>query len=347
MECVTAQDISVSFGSVTVLKGASLTAPAGKLTAVLGPSGCGKTTLLRVIAGLHRQHTGRVQLSDQDVTKLSAQFRRVSWVPQEGALFPHLTVAENIAFGLRGNTKNEVAQMLDLLQITELASRLPSEISGGQAQRVALARALVVQPRAVLLDEPFSALDASLRMTVRQDVRAALATAGVTAIMVTHDQQEALSLADWVVALNAGIVQQSGTPRHLYQAPATEQVARFVGDATILSARISGRSASTALGDCELADTCSRNDSNGFVVIRPEQIHLTENAAARRAQVLCVTFYGHDQDLELRDTQTGMTLTARVQGDRADITAGDQVRYRIAGPVAVVADTQAGTQAGT
>ncbi|MDO4791546.1 MAG: ABC transporter ATP-binding protein, partial [Buchananella hordeovulneris] len=246
-----------------VLHNLSLEIPAGKVTTVLGASGSGKTTLLRVLAGLHSPSQGRVFVDGADITDVPVERRRVGLVPQEGALFQHLTVAGNIAYGLRGVSRRRAAshprvqEMLALVGLEGLEDRLPSQLSGGQQQRVALARALAPEPKLVLLDEPFSALDPSLRMRVRDEVFAILRQQNLPTLLITHDQQEALSCSDLVAVLRDGHLVQVGTPRELYSSPVDEWVAGFVGDACILPAGVVG----DRLGH--------------LVVARPEQLQIS------------------------------------------------------------------------
>ena len=247
-------NVVVGYDAEPVLRAISLDVPEGALVAIVGPSGCGKTTLLRTIAGLVRARSGEIRLGRRMVTThgihLAPEKRRIGWVPQDAALFPHLTVAENVAFGLGAGKKTaiggvrgaarkaarseRVRHLLALVDLTALADRLPAQLSGGQAQRVALARALAGVPDVVLLDEPFGALDPLLRAELRTEVRALLRAEGVTGILVTHDQAEALSVADYVAVMRAGEILQFGRPEDVYRRPATPWVAGFVGEAVFL-----------------------------------------------------------------------------------------------------------------
>lgn len=225
---------------VPVLRSVSLEAPPGQVTTVLGESGSGKTTLLRVLAGLHPASSGQVLLDGQDMTHVPVEKRGVGLVPQEGALFQHLNVAGNVAYGLRGVRRRvacrhpRVLEMLALVGLEGLGERMPHELSGGQQQRVALARALAPQPRMLLLDEPFSALDPALRIRVREEVFAILREQNLPTMLITHDQQEALSCSDQVAVLRDGQIIQAGTPQEVYFSPADAWVASFVGDASIV-----------------------------------------------------------------------------------------------------------------
>jgi len=233
------------YGAVAALRGVSLDFPAGRLTAVLGPSGCGKTTLLRAIAGFLTLDEGRVRFGDDDVTALPPQQRGTAMVFQSYALWPHMTVFDNIAYGLRLKRvpKPEIAKrveaalaLVEIGDIDAVARRKPAALSGGQQQRVALARALVVEPRVLLLDEPLSNLDAKVRQRLRVEIRRLQRRVGITTVYVTHDQEEALAIADRVVLMSAGRVVQAGTPQEVYLAPATEFAADFLGVGTRLEA---------------------------------------------------------------------------------------------------------------
>jgi len=232
------------FGAFSALEDVSLAVAAGKLVCFLGPSGCGKTTLLRVIAGLETQDTGTIMIGGRDVSRLPPAQRDFGIVFQSYALFPNLTVAQNVGYGLvnrrkrRAEIKARVAEMLSLVGLTEHGAKYPIQLSGGQQQRVALARALAASPSLLLLDEPLSALDARVRVRLREEIKALQRRLGVTTIMVTHDQEEALALADEIVVMNRGRVEQIGTPTEIYNAPATAFIADFVGEMNMLDATI-------------------------------------------------------------------------------------------------------------
>lgn len=285
-----------------VLDGLDLTVPGGSLAAVLGPSGCGKTTLLRVIAGFLRADAGTVTVAGNTLAgpgvHLPPERRRIGIVPQEGALFPHLSVARNVTFGLTGTDRKtrgrRVEEMLDLVGLSGYGDRMPHELSGGQQQRVALARALAPEPHLVLLDEPFSALDSGLRGAVRAEVRAVLRASGATALLVTHDQQEALSTADVVAVVRDGRVAQCAAPEDLYRRPADPWVAAFVGDTVFVPGTADRDTATTPLGRIPLAAPSGL--SEGLVLLRPEQLRLVDDPAAATAQgcVTDVRFFGHD-----------------------------------------------------
>jgi sulfate/thiosulfate transport system ATP-binding protein len=245
---IEARGISKHFGSYTALRDVNLEVKEGELVALLGPSGSGKTTLLRIVAGLEFADAGRVLFDGEDATERSARDRRVGFVFQHYALFRHMTVFENVAFGMRVQprrtrpAKSEIAdrvhELLGLVQLEGLAARLPSQLSGGQRQRVALARALAVRPRVLLLDEPFGALDSRVRKELRRWLRNLHDELGITSVFVTHDQEEALELADRVVVMDHGRIEQAGTPEQVYHEPATRFVYEFLGDVNIFHARV-------------------------------------------------------------------------------------------------------------
>jgi iron(III) transport system ATP-binding protein len=281
MSFLTLQGVGRRYGTVVALDGIDLDVPTASRTAIVGPSGSGKTTLLRLIAGFEAPDAGRIALDGRLLAEGSAAIpahrRGIGFVPQDGALFPHLSVAANIGFGLdRGMARRE-ERILELMDAVELDRsmrlRRPDELSGGQQQRVALARALARKPRLMLLDEPFSALDAGLRETMRKAVARVLAAAGITTILVTHDQAEALSFADQVVVLRAGRLVQVGSPQDLYLRPTDRGVAAFLGDAIVLPAELGDGVAECCLGRVA-ADTLDRRGA-AEIMLRPEQIQLT------------------------------------------------------------------------
>jgi iron(III) transport system ATP-binding protein len=237
-------NVTKQFGAVTAVDHVTLEIPAGALVTLLGPSGCGKTTMLRMVAGLERPSSGRIIIGDEDVTPLPAANRSITMVFQSYALFPHLTVFENVGYGLRVQRRSEsevrarVDEALSLVGLPELGGRAPAQLSGGQQQRVALARALVMQPKVLLFDEPLSNLDAKLRKRVRADIRHLQQELGITSIYVTHDQSEALAISDVVVVMHHGKIEQIGTPLDLYRRPASLFVADFIGEANLLPATV-------------------------------------------------------------------------------------------------------------
>ena len=328
--------IRKSYAAVPVLRGIELTVPSGGLTAVVGPSGCGKTTLLRVVAGFERPAAGTIVLGDRDVTALPPERRRIGYVTQEGNLFPHVTVAGNITFGLpwrARRARQRVPELLELLGLDpSLADRYPHQLSGGQQQRVALARALAPGPALLLLDEPFSALDAELRASTRRAVADALAATHTTTVLVTHDQSEALSLAARVAVLRDGRILQEGTPTELYQRPVDHAVAAFFGNLVTLPAVVDDATAHTPLGPLAVADAAGGHGAS-TVLLRPEQIEITPpTAGATTAVVRDVAFHGHDGFVELLTDDGATPLTARCAGHRLP-AIGDRVGVRVSGDV--------------
>jgi iron(III) transport system ATP-binding protein len=233
-----------SFGTHTVVNNISLTIEPGELFFLLGPSGCGKTTLLRCIAGFYVPERGTIHIGDRDVTRLAPEDRDTGMVFQSYALWPHMSVRENVAFGLelrkvsKAETAKRVDEALAAVQMTERADYKPNQLSGGQQQRVALARALVIRPTCLLLDEPLSNLDAKLRLEMRTEIRRICKQAGLTAVYVTHDQKEALSIADRIAVMHDGILQQCGSPSEVYRTPNTTFVASFIGETNFLDGEV-------------------------------------------------------------------------------------------------------------
>ena len=337
-----------AFGRTRVLRGVDLEVATGSILAVLGPSGGGKTTLLRLIAGFERADAGAVELRGTTVvgpgTFRAPERRGVGIVPQEGALFPHLSVAGNVGYGLHRDRDRaaRVGECLELVGLPGIETMRPNELSGGQQQRVALARALAPRPSVVMLDEPFASLDAALRVQVRAEVCGVLRDAGATAVLVTHDQQEALSAADQVAVLLHGRILQSADPVTLYRAPVDLDVARFVGDAVVLSGERIGDVVSCPLGRLPLIDA-SHLPASVTVVVRPEQIALGDRPGAVSARVTGAAFFGHDAVVELSVHGTTLPVTARVQ--TADIPAvGDAVQISVDGPVLAYSAAVVATQ---
>jgi iron(III) transport system ATP-binding protein len=334
--------LTKTLGSRSVLRRLGLTVESGGLTAILGASGSGKTTLLRCICGFERVDEGSIRIGSAIVaggkTDCPPERRRVGYVAQEGALFPHLSVADNIAFGLPGRLRREGRRIDALLELVGLprtyGARGPQQLSGGEQQRVALARALAPDPALVLLDEPFSSLDAALRAGTREAVTAALAEAGATALLVTHDQAEALSTGKQVAVLRDGRVVQVATPEVLYRRPIDAELARFVGEAVLLPGAARAGRVSCALGDLRLAGQAPEGPVEAM--IRPEQIRLSSigEATETRAHVIGVTFYGRDAEvrLSLSSAEPPLTLSARVPGNDCP-RPGDRVAVQVAGDV--------------
>lgn len=287
--------LSKTFGAFQALNDVSLSIPNGKLVALLGPSGSGKTTLLRILAGLDHADSGAVHLNGLSAAHLKTRDRRVGFVFQHYALFRHMSVAENVAFGLKVRrganklTKSEIAvrvtRLLDLVHLSGLAGRYPSQLSGGQRQRVALARALAVEPRLLLLDEPFGALDAQVRKDLRRWLRQLHDDMGLTSVFVTHDQEEALELADQVVVMNKGRIEQIGSPADIYDNPATPFVFQFLGNANRLDATIRDGAAHVAHWRTTANGLA---DGKAVAFIRPHEIDINPHGrdATIRHQVI-------------------------------------------------------------
>ncbi len=276
--------VSKKFGDVTALKSLDLTIEPGKLVTLLGPSGCGKTTTLRLIAGLEMATTGAIHIGGEDVTHLTATYRKVSMVFQSYALFPHMTVLQNVAYGLtvKSMPKAEAAQKaehgLELVGLAGFGDRLPSELSGGQQQRVAVARAIVLEPEVLLLDEPLSNLDAKLRRHVREEIRQIQQRLGLTAVYVTHDQEEAMAVSDRIIVMKNAEIAQEGTPRDLYEAPNSAFIADFIGDANLADCWIENLSEGQAT--VKMQDLTYQVKDGGLakgaakMVLRPHNVRL-------------------------------------------------------------------------
>jgi iron(III) transport system ATP-binding protein len=344
MSAIRVDAASKRFGRTEVLAGVDLRVPAGALAAILGASGSGKTTLLRLIAGFTRLDTGTIAIGgrtlDDGHTVVRPQHRGVGYVPQDGALFPHLTVIANVAFGLARAERGRARELLDLVGLADLARRYPHQLSGGQQQRVALARALAIRPAVVLLDEPFSSLDAALRVELRQDVARILRESSTTALLVTHDQDEALSLADLVAVLKDGKIVQCAAPHELYARPVDDRVARFLGDANILGGVFAGTLVDTALG--QLSTHWNREPpAKGApvnVLIRPEQIDLHDATSEQglAGQVTRSRYHGHDTVLHVQVDQehAERDLIVRAAPDTS-LPPGTNVKLSARGPVLV------------
>ena len=276
--------LAKQFGSTKVVNDFSLSIPKGAFVSLLGPSGCGKTTVLRMLAGLETPTAGSITIDGRDVTGLKANQRQIGMVFQAYALFPNLMVAQNVAFGLRVANKpraeidKRVMEMLELIGLPDLGGRYPFQLSGGQQQRVALARAIAPRPRVLLLDEPLSALDAKIRVSLRSEIRAIQRELGITTVFVTHDQEEALSISDQVVVMYKGIAEQAGTPFEVYNAPKTRFVATFVGTLNVLQATVEDSASGTVrVGDFVFPVSMAAPSGNGArisLAIRPESIRL-------------------------------------------------------------------------
>ncbi len=329
-----------TFAATPVLRGINFTVSPGELVAILGASGSGKTTLLRLIAGFLRPDAGTIRLDGHLLAgngqSLPPERRGIGYVAQEGALFPHLSVAENIVFGLPRAARKAKAGVAELLELVGLpahyAARAPQQLSGGEQQRVALARALAPKPRLLLLDEPFSALDAGLRAETRAAVASALRAANATAMLVTHDQPEALAMGSRVGVMQRGVLAQFSAPAELYRRPATPELAAFVGEAVFLPGEVLGNAAHTALGVLPLAAPVAAGPTR--VMLRPEQIRLCAAPVpdAAQARVAGITYYGSDAIVALQLAGGGAEISARIFGHAAP-ERGGMVWATVEGPV--------------
>jgi iron(III) transport system ATP-binding protein len=351
MSVIELRGIAKRFGSTPVLINVDLTVPSASITAVLGASGSGKTTLLRLIAGFEQLDNGTIaiagQVLDDGRRSVRPQHRGVGYVPQDGALFPHLTVIGNVSFGLPRRDRSAAVELLDVVGLTGLERRYPHELSGGQQQRVALARALAIRPSVVLLDEPFSSLDASLRGELGRDVARILTEAAATAVLVTHDQDEALALSDQIAVLEHGQVVARADPRELYSDPPDLIAAASIGEANVLVADLQGDYANCTLGLIPIR-AHERSEPNGpcRLLLRPEQLtlHLEARDGATPASVIELHYHGHDAVVQLRLVHPGgERLLARVSGELL-ITRGQQVWVEVVGLGLAWPTEQAGSE---
>ncbi len=334
MSSIEVTGLTMRFADVPVLEGLDLHVRTSTVTAILGGSGSGKSTLLRCIAGLLRPEAGRITIGATVVCGTAwvpPERRGIGLVPQEGSLFPHLSVGDNVGYGLRGRGHSErIRHLLDLVGLPDTEDMRPHELSGGMQQRVAVARALAPSPNVVLLDEPFSALDAGLRDDVRQDVFAAIRATGATAILVTHDQEEAFAVADQVAVMMDHTIAQQAPPAVVYQSPATFDVARFVGDTVVVQASGTGTNmANTDFGQLP-TQSSTRTGETGVLVFRPEDLQIDgEGPVLTHAMISSVSYHGHDTLLAARAGQ--QELLIRVLG-RQGVRPGDEVTVRVTRP---------------
>lgn len=343
-------EVSKTFGNSTALEHVSIDVERGSRLAVVGASGSGKSTLLRIIAGFERPTTGTVRLSGRLLaahdTLVSAHRRGIGYVAQDGALFPHLTVRQNIRFGLRRTPTREdrVKEVLVLTSLdAALLDRYPHQLSGGQQQRVALARALAPAPTVILLDEPFSALDTGLRAHTREAIVGALERSGVTTVLVTHDQEEALSFGQQLAVLSDGRLLQSGPPSEIFDAPLSAEIAEFVGDTVFLPAhRSGGEDAVCALGPLRVRHDCSDGAVAVRAMFRPSQLRMSEPAGVGNAQVVSLRHRGGSVELQLLvgDDPAGFILTHRLPLHEARrFRVGSVVSLSVDGGVVLYAET--------
>ena len=333
------EKIRKAFGAKDVLNDVSLNVETGELLAILGPSGCGKSTLLRVVAGLLRADRGTVRIAGREMNGVPPRDRGIGFVFQDYALFPKMTVRDNVAFGLRvrgvssGDRSRKTSEMLELVGLSEEADRAVETLSGGQRQRVALARALAVSPSLLLLDEPLSALDIKVRERLRREIAAVQKKVGITTLIVTHDQEEAMELGDRIAVMSDGRIEQVASPREVYQEPATEFVAKFIGEVNILPGQL-------YRGSAYAGNLAIRMEGNGIpyhggtvkVLLRPEDITLLSpgiaEAGQTHAHVRSVSWLGAHLRVEM-NTEEGHPLTSLLQRSHpmADrLSAGDTVR---------------------
>jgi iron(III) transport system ATP-binding protein len=344
MTFLTLQGVSKHYGTLAALADIDIAVPPGSRTVIVGPSGSGKTTLLRVIAGFETPDAGRITLGGQTLfgegQTIPAHRRGIGFMAQEGALFPHLSVGQNVGFGLERHHPKREERIRELMEMVELdpsmRHRRPDELSGGQQQRVALARALAREPKLMLLDEPFSALDTGLREAMRRAVARTLRAAGITTILVTHDQAEALSFADQLAVLRGGRLVQDGTPRALYLQPRDAETALFLGDALILQAEIEGGFARCRLGQVPVDAAKRRGPAQ--IMLRPEQVRLTPlgpDAAVKDARAsMCL---GEVTAIEFGGAACTVTVAVAdealvIRATSIDLPAmGSQVRLSVLG----------------
>lgn len=318
MSSIQVQGIAKHFGKFQALRGVDLEVRDGELLTLLGPSGSGKTTLLRILAGLEIPDAGSLIFDSSDVTAASPEQRRIGLVFQHYALFPHMTVARNVAFGLRVGKKkrqwsapqvnDRVRELIRLVQLDGLEARFPNQLSGGQQQRVGLARALAVEPKVLLLDEPFGALDAKVRKELRDWVRALQRQLGITTIFVTHDQEEALELSDRIAVMNAGGIEQTGTPAEIYQSPACPFVCEFIGNASKIVTRVQG--GQVLLGNREILPAKQVPNGPVTIYLRPSETNYsrTELPGYFPVQLLESIDTGPSWKLRAREPATGSIL---------------------------------------
>lgn len=321
--------INKRFGDFVAVDNVSLELPEGQLTALLGPSGSGKTTLLRIIAGLEQPDSGKIEFYGEDQTNQHVSDRGVGFVFQHYALFKHMTVFENVAYGLtvkprrerpdKATIRKKVMNLLELVQLDWTADRFPNQLSGGQRQRIALARALAVEPKVLLLDEPFGALDAKVRAELRRWLRRLHDEIHVTSVFVTHDQEEALEVSDRVVVMNHGRVEQEGSPEEVYDHPANPFVYKFLGNVNLFHARVGDGSAT--IGDLELSvpEIHGAEHEQGFAYIRPHEIEvLPDNTTGQAIQAFIetVTVIGPTVRLELKTDSAPDLITAELPKQR-------------------------------
>ena len=336
-------DVSKRFGTFDALNGVNLEIKPGELVALLGPSGSGKTTLLRVIAGLEKPDTGRILFNDEDTTETRVQEREVGFVFQHYALFRHMSIFENVAFGLRVRPRalrpseteisRRVHELLKLVQLDWLADRYPHQLSGGQRQRIALARALAIEPKVLLLDEPFGALDAKVRKELRRWLRRLHDEINLTSVFVTHDQEEALEVADRVVVVNNGKIEQVGTPDEVYDHPATPFVYEFLGNVNLFEGRVHNGVANVGGGQIHVPEHQHVADTAATAYVRPHDIEIGNHAGRDTvaATLNHATRIGSVVRLELSRSDNGTLVDVELSRERFDhlnVTTGNMVHFK-------------------
>ncbi len=334
------RNVTKIFGNFTALNNVSLDIPTGELVALLGPSGSGKTTLLRIISGLETADAGTVLFHGEDVENTHVRKRKVGFVFQHYALFRHMTVFDNVAFGLRVRnpkkrpSEKEIAEkvhkLLSLVQLDNLGPRFPSQLSGGQRQRVALARALAVEPKVLLLDEPFGSLDARVRRELRQWLRKLHDEIHVTSVFVTHDQEEALEVADRIVVMNQGHIEQVGTPDEVYHHPATPFVYNFLGNVNLFHARVEGGKAYVGDAVLDLPQEHTADSDSAMIYIRPHLLDISRESNGKgeiKAKIIYLNIAGPIAKVELK-TESGQFIQVEIPQDRyksLNLKRGDEV----------------------
>jgi iron(III) transport system ATP-binding protein len=340
MARVRIEGLQKSYGSYRALRDVSLDIPSGSFFTLLGPSGCGKTTLLRAIAGFHFQDAGDIRLDEVSLGQMHASRREVGMVFQDYAIFPHLSVWDNVCFGLvqrklpRQEMRERAMAVLETVQLVDQRDRMPAQLSGGQQQRVGLARALVIRPKVLLMDEPLSNLDAQLRIELRQDIRRTQRRLGITTVYVTHDQEEALSVSDLVCVMNEGCVQQVGTPWEIYRQPVNRFVASFVGAHHFSDLPVDGAGDAHWLGCAWAVPASARAAQRVVLAVRPEKLRVAraplDGLPGCGATIETSTFTGREIHLQLR-TDDGMATDAIVNADHeaTEWRAGDRARVHV------------------
>ena len=328
--------VSKCFGDLQVLDSVDLVVPEATIMALLGSSGSGKSTLLRIVAGFEHVSAGTVTIGgvlvDDGVRSMAPERRKVGYVSQDGSLFPHLNVERNVLFGLprAKRRKGGADELLEQVGLGGLSQRRPHELSGGQRQRVALARAMALDPTLILLDEPFGALDESMRAEVRDEIVSVLRSLKAAAILVTHDQDEALSVADRVAVLQHEVIVQEAPPDVLYEHPSDPELARFLGDANVLEGERDGGRANTILGTVLLDDDCAGCSGRVKVVLRPEQLGIVNEGSGTAGTVVRHQYFGHDAITHVQ-TDEGTVVAVRHE-PRRRLLVGDAVGVVVLSP---------------